>query len=109
MYKVIIIPESYADISTIYEYIAGKFLALNSAQKISDLIFDAIDSLTEFPERCHLITGLSYTAHQYRMLIVKNYMVVFYVDSKVVTVVAVMYKRRNFRNILNNELPRRDS
>lgn len=107
MYKVVVIDEAYNDVRKIYNYIKNTFLSTMDAERVASRIVNSFDKLEDFPERHRLINGLSYTAHRYRMSIVKNYMIVFFIEGKIVNVVAVMYKRQNYLVILNNELPRR--
>ena len=81
----------------IFEYIAYELLAGENAIKQLDRLEEAILSLGEMPERYHLYDKEPWRERNLHIMPVDNYLV-FYIpqdDDKTVTVIRVMYGRRD--------------
>lgn len=96
-YEVVTTAQAVADLRAIFEYIAYELLAGENAIKQLDRLEEAILSLDEMPERYHLYDKEPWQERNLRIMPVDNYLV-FYIpqdDDKTVTVIRVMYGRRD--------------
>ncbi len=96
-YEVVTTAQAVADLRAIFEYIAYELLAGENAIKQLDRLEEAILSLDEMPERYHLYDKEPWRERNLRIMPVDNYLV-FYIpqdDDKTVTVIRVMYGRRD--------------
>ena len=96
-YEVVTTAQAAADLRAIFEYIAYELLAGENAIKQLDRLEEAILSLDEMPERYHLYDKEPWRERNLRIMPVDNYLV-FYIpqdDDKTVTVIRVMYGRRD--------------
>jgi addiction module RelE/StbE family toxin len=97
-YTVFISPQAYRDLEEIYAYIATELLVPYTAADLVDEIEEAILSLEQLPERgAERKTGI-YANKGYKQLFVKNYTIVYRVDSdsKTVLIITVKYSHQNF-------------
>lgn len=101
-YKIAVTEPAEKDLSSIADYISAELKEPATAMKLVLKIKNAILSLTEMPTRSSLIND-DRLAHQgYRKILVDHY-VIFYTVSKgamVVTIVRILYARRDWMNIL---------
>ena len=96
-YEVITTAQAVADLRAIFEYIAYELLAGENAIKQLDRLEEAILSLDEMPERYRLYNKEPWKERNLRIMPVDNYLV-FYIpqnEEKIVTVIRVMYGRRD--------------
>lgn len=96
-YEVVTTAQAVADLRAIFEYIAYELLAGENAIKQLDRLEEAILSLDEMPERYHLYDKEPWRERNLRIMPVDNYLV-FYIpqdDDKTVTIIRVMYGRRD--------------
>ena len=96
-YEVVTTAQAVADLRAIFEYIAYDLLAGENAIKQLDRLEEAILSLDEMPERYHLYDKEPWRERNLRIMPVDNYLV-FYIpqdDDKTVTIIRVMYGRRD--------------
>ena len=96
-YEVVTTAQAAADLRAIFEYIAYELLAGENAIKQLDRLEEAILSLDEMPERYHLYDKEPWRERNLRIMPVDNYLV-FYIpqdDDKTVTIIRVMYGRRD--------------
>ena len=97
-YKVYVSPQAYREIDEIYTYIKEELFADKAAMDLVSDLEEAILSLDQSPERgAERIVG-KYSYNGYRQLFVKNYIIVYRVDSKKkeVMVITVRYAHSNF-------------
>jgi plasmid stabilization system protein ParE len=90
------------DLRDIVLYIFTQLSAPTSAIKIMNEIEEAIQALSDMPQRCPLLTDERLASIGYRKLIVKNYIVFFTINetTKVVDIVRILYARRDWQHIL---------
>jgi toxin ParE1/3/4 len=91
------------DLRDIYEYIAFTLLEPGTAVEQLDRIEKAILSLDELPERFRLVGYEPWYSRGIRQIPVDNF-IVFYVintDEKIVSIIRVMYGRRDISKQLN--------
>lgn len=96
-YEVVTTAQAVADLRAIFECIAYELLAGENAIKQLDRLEEAILSLDEMPERYHLYDKEPWRERNLRIMPVDNYLV-FYIpqdDDKTVTIIRVMYGRRD--------------
>lgn len=101
-YKIEISRQAYGDIRETYRYIARELKEPSIAQKLTDTIFEAIQTLAQLPERYAVVSDERLALEHYRKLPVENYLV-FYVifeQTKTVYISRVLYARREWQSIL---------
>lgn len=97
-YAVKVTPRAALDIDNIYCYIADEFKDIGAAERLADLLDEAINSLDTMPYRgAERKTG-AFANKGYRQLFVKNFTVVYRIDedNKMVIVVTVRYTPSSF-------------
>ena len=97
-YRVLLSPVAYRDLESIYNYIANKLQAPETALVLVDSIQEAILSLDEKPKRGAVRKTGVYADRDYRQRFVKNYVIVYRVDdnSRTVIVHTIRYAPSNF-------------
>ena len=102
MYEVIIEPAAAQEMKELAQYIVDVFHEPEIALRIYKNIKSAINSLSEMPKRHSVMSVEPYTSKQVRVISVNNYCVFYVVnDSETrVYVLHVLYKRRDWKNIL---------
>jgi plasmid stabilization system protein ParE len=88
-------PEAYTDLDEIWEHIAAD--SLDSADRVIEEIYKALDSLPEFPRQGHRRPDL--TTRPLRFRTVRDYLIAYAPDEKPLVVIAVLHGRRNPRAI----------
>ena len=93
------------DMKNIYDYIANTLQEPVIAEKQYSRIEKAVYSLDNLPERFRRYDKEPWRSRNLRVMPVDNYLVFYVVDndSQIVTVMRIMYGRRNIENELNNE------
>ncbi len=88
-------PGAFADLDEIWEFIAADNVM--AADRVLDEILEAIRSLVSFPRMGHSRPEL--TSHPLRFHPVRDFVVVYAPDEKLLLVLAVLHGRRNPRVI----------
>lgn len=103
MYKLEFLPSAKKDIEEIAYYITTTLCNPTAAVSLVENILNAAENLVDMPYSCPLYYPLKPLKKEYRKLLVKNYMLFFYVDesNKTVTVAKVIYARRSINDYLN--------
>jgi len=86
-------PEALSDLDEIWEFIARD--NLDAADRVLREIYEAFQSLANFPHRGHFRPDL--TSHPLRFHIVRNFLIAYVPDEKPLLVLAVLHGRRNPR------------
>lgn len=86
-YRIFLSPIANRDIESIYDYIANKLQAPDTAINLVDSIQDAIFSLENNPMRDALRKVGVYADKGYRQRFIKNYIIVYIVDEETKSVV----------------------
>lgn len=104
-YSIEITDPAADDISELYRYISAKLLEPGSAARVYTAVKRAILSLDAFPERGAVVPEQPYLSLGVRRLYVENYTVFYIVDqpSACVTILRVLYSRRDWKPILDGE------
>lgn len=96
-YSVDITPEAEADIENIFGYVSTELEAPDSAFKLVNDIYDAIDSLADMPNRNQVINREPWKSRGVRFAYIKNFRIHYIVreERNKVIVFNVMYYRKN--------------
>ena len=103
MYNVEYLPSAMQDMVEIVTYIARELNNPSAAERIAERLVEAAgESLRDFPYAQPAYTPLRPLKHEYRKLLVENYMMLYWVTEteKRVTIARVVYARRNYAKLL---------
>lgn len=102
MYNVGYLPLALQDMVEIVEYISRELCNPEAANNLADLFMKEIDSLSMFPYTHERYDSPYPLRHEYRKLVVNNYLVFYWVDEpkKQVTVSRVLFGRRDYTSVL---------
>ena len=91
------------DLQDIYDYIADILFELEVAEKQTNRIMDAIDSLEHMPLRYRLYDYEPWHSKGWRVMPVDNYLVFYFPDESqdIVAIIRIMYRGRNIKEHLN--------
>ena len=101
-YAIEFLPIAKQDMTEIARYISHELCNPAAAIELTDEMIEAADRLCDFP----YINVIHQTAkplkHEYRKLLVKNYIMFYRIDEnkKLVTIVRVFYARRDYEKLL---------
>lgn len=109
-YQVFTTEKAEEDLNSIADYLIYKLLAGETALKQIGRIEQAVMSLEEMPERYHVYDKEPWKEKNLRVMGVDNYLV-FYItdnDNKTVTVIRIMYGKRDIEAQLSQEIKTAD-
>lgn len=97
IYTVKITSQAQEQMQEITHYIAHELKAPDAALLLLEKLENAFDSLTEFPQRVALIDKEPWHTNGIHRLLVKNFLVYFWIDENnmIVHITAVIYAKRN--------------
>jgi len=102
-YEVVVTDDAYLDMVELHNYISGKLFSPRSAERQYRRIVQAILKLDTFPERFAVVASGEEYPGKLRRMLVDNYSVFYYVQSKEVIVTNVIYSASNFIQKLKNK------
>lgn len=97
--------EAFKDLNEIEQYIASDLDSPNAAINIVTHIMDTIDLLRNFAESGALLSSIIDIESNYRFLVSGNYLVFYRVNHKDIYIDRILNNKRNYMNILFNDLP----
>ena len=102
MYSVEYMPLAVQDMVEIVVYITRELNNPAAAERIAERLAEAGESLRDFPYAQPAYTPLRPIKHEYRKLLVENYMMLYWITEaeKCVTIARVVYARRNYAKLL---------
>ena len=102
IYEVKISKQAEHQLKEIFQYISYTLQAPGTAKKMLDLLEKEILSLSSFPNRIPLTQDEPWHSQGVHKMVVKNYLVYFWVDENTQTVhiTAVVYDRRDQKQLL---------
>ena len=102
MYNVEYLPSAVQDMVEIVVYIARELNNPTAAEHIAERLAAAVECLLYCPYAQPAYTPLRPLKHEYRKLLVENYMMLYWVSEteKRVTIARVVYARRNYAKLL---------
>ena len=100
MAKLQISPEAKNDLKEIKEYITTELDSPNAAINTISKITKAIRTLKRFPDIGSMLSSVASIQSNYRFLVCGNYLVFYRHEHGVVSVVRVIYGKRDYMKIL---------
>jgi len=106
MYKLRIMRAAQNEIRMIYRYIADDLQNPTAAAGRIALIDEKIQSLKQNPARFPLVRNDYLASKGFRIIVVENHLIFFIIreEARVVSVMRVLYARRDWLRILNLEV-----
>lgn len=103
MYKLEYLPIARQDMIEIAQYISKKLDNPIAANQLANELVEAGDSLIKFPYANPSYIPIRPLNHEYRKLLVENYLILYWVDesAKLVTVARVIYAKRDYGRLLD--------
>ena len=103
MYTLEYLPIAMRDMVDIAKYISQKLSNPIAAERLTNEMIESANKLTEFPYINPVYHSIRSLKKEYRKLIVKNYIMFYYVDEsrKLITVARVIYAHRNYNALLD--------
>jgi len=104
MYQLTFLPVAKQDMADIVRYISHELCNPAAAGNLADEMIEAAERLCNFPYINAVHQVVKPLKHEYRKLLVKNYIMFYWVDEedKLVTIARVMYARRNYDTHLHS-------
>jgi addiction module RelE/StbE family toxin len=105
IFKIEYLPRAKNEIDDIAEYIAIELHSPNAADNLLAAMEKSISRLERHPFSCPVYYSDAPLEHEYRKLVVKNYIIYYYVDEakKLVTIARVIHANINHGEILKNQ------
>ena len=102
MYTLEYLPAAKKDIADISYYISHILLNPATALRLATEIVSSAEKLTDFPYANPVYTPLQPLEHEFRKLLVRNYIVFYWIDeeTKIITIARSLYNRRDFDAML---------
>lgn len=96
-YKIMLNPRAYRDLDDIFSYIALEKLSPENAKKQTDRIWQALQTLSTFPDSHQKRMEGRFAGKGYRQLLIDNYLAIFRIDEsqKTVHIITIQYQGRN--------------
>ena len=103
MFNIRFTPRAVDDLDDIKHYVSDDLLNPKAANDLISIIFEKIRILKSFPlTGTQLRTEVS-ILNSYRFLLIKNYLVFYRNDDKVISIIRVVYARRDYLALLLND------
>jgi len=102
MYKLEYLPIAKQDMVEIARYISKELRNPSAAEKLAVEMIDAAERLVDFPYSKAMHITAKPLKHEYRRLVVKNYVMFYWVNEieKSIVIARVIYAHRDFDNLL---------
>ena len=102
MYQLTFLPSAQRDMIDIVRYISHELLNPTAADALAKKMIDAAERLCDFPYINAVHQSMKPLKHEYRKLLVKNYVMFYWVDEKekLITIARAVYARRDFEKML---------
>ena len=102
IYEVKISKQAEHQLKEIFQYISYTLQAPGTAEKMLDLLEREILSISSFPNRIPLTQDEPWHSQGIHKMVVKNYLVYFWVDenNQTVHIIAVVYGHRDQKQLL---------
>ena len=104
IYEVILSRLANNDLESIHSYISDKLLSNYSADRIYNMILEAICSLDQFPARIPLMKTEPEREKGYRLMTIEKYAVIFVInkDNSFVEILRILYGASDIVSRLSN-------
>lgn len=103
MYKLEYLPVARQDLIEIAQYISLKLKNPAAANQLTLELLEAAEGIVSFPYAAPAYIPIRPLKHEYRKLLVKNYLLLYWVDEKkkLVTIARVLYAKRDVNQLLD--------
>lgn len=98
MYELVYLPSARHDLLEIVQYVSKTLSNPTAANSLAEKLIDAAESILKFPYANPVYNAIRPLRHEYRKLLVDNYLMFYWVDEqkKQITISRVIYARRNY-------------
>ena len=105
MYKIVILKTARESLEKIICYLALELKNPVAARELQVKLNEGMKRIAAFPYSCPVLDLPMRLKHEYRKLIVKNYMELYWIDEKntTVNVEQIMYARRDIAQLTEQE------
>ena len=102
MYQLECLPIAMRDMVEIARYISQELYNPQAAEKLANEMVEAAEKLTMFPYSKAIHFTQKPLMHEYRRLVVRNYIMFYWVNEldKTIIIARVIYARRDFDKLL---------
>lgn len=102
MYKLEYLPIARQDMVEIVRYISRDLQNPTAAEHLAAELIETAESLVSFPYAQPAYLPIRPLKHEYRKLVVRNYLMFYCVDenNKIVTIARVIYAKRDHERLL---------
>lgn len=102
MYTLEYLPIARRDMVDIAKYIGVKLANPIAAERLAEKMIESAEKLTDMSYKCPVYTPIKLLTHEYRKLIVQNYIMFYWVDEdkKLVTISRIVYSGRDYKKLL---------
>ena len=102
MYKIEYLPIAHKDMYDIIYYISNEIKNPTTAKKLAKKFLDGERSILSFPYGNSIYNSRKKLIHEYRKIRIDNYLMFYIINenTKVITIVRVLYQKINLNNIL---------
>lgn len=102
IYTIEYLPSAKRDMTDIAKYIGIKLKNPDAADRLAEKMIESAEDLADMPYKYSVYTPLKPLKHEYRKLIVKNYIMFYWIDEdkKLVTIARVIYAGRDYEKLL---------
>ena len=102
MYRLEYLPAAQKDMVEIVRYISQELQNPDAAESLAVALVNAAESVLEFPYATAAYRPIRPLKHEYRKILVKNFLMFYWVDEgkKLVTVARVIYAKRDYGRLL---------
>ena len=102
MYKLEYLPVAQKDMLAIVSYISGELKNPNAADRLAVELINAMENVLTFPHATPVYQPIRPLKHEYRKILVHNYLMFYWVDEdkELVTVARVVYAKRDYSRLL---------
>jgi addiction module RelE/StbE family toxin len=106
MFKIRFTPQAVADLDEIKRYISCDLFNPQAAISLLALIFEKIRTLAALPQTgARLRTDIT-SLKTYRFIPCKNYLVFYRTEEKFVSIIRILYARRDYLGLLDSDTKR---
>lgn len=102
MYSLEYLPIAKRDMVDIAKYIGIKLANPDAADRLAEEMTEAAEGLINMPYKCPMYTPVKPLKHEYRKLIIHNYIMFYWVDedNELVTIARAVYSGKDYEKIL---------
>ena len=106
MYTIEYLPIARRDMVDIAKYIGVKLANPDAAERLAEKMAESAEDLANMPYKCPMYIPVKPLKHEYRKLIVHNYIMFYWIDEdkKLVTIARVVYSGRDYEKVLELNL-----